>query len=130
MRSTSREELERCGRLRRRLLLAAIFSAMPRRVHSRARRRTIVVDWWIGESDGPMAYYQLVVADGRARCVRRPRRRAAVSIQLEFAPFLKLVSGAASGPELLLAGDLKIDGDPLVASRLPRLFRLPARGAN
>ena len=49
-------------------------------------------------------------------------------VEIEAVHFIRLVTGNASGPKLFLKGDLQLDGDLLLAQRLPRPFR-PARCA-
>lgn len=48
-----------------------------------------------------------------------------VSLIAAPVPFLKLVTGQASGPAMFLKGELKLKGDVMFASQLVSLFRTP-----
>jgi putative sterol carrier protein len=122
----SDERLERlmAGRLGRRIL-RAIFRGAERRFNpQRARDRRAVVEFWIGgRRDGRRDHWQLVIAEGRCEATTSVEREPDLTIEIDGGPFLRLVAGAATGPELLLTERLKLDGDLLLAQRLPRLFR-------
>ena len=40
-------------------------------------------------------------------------------------PFLRLVTGAESGPAMFMTGKIKIKGDLMFASRMTSFFRIP-----
>jgi predicted lipid carrier protein YhbT len=71
--------------------------------------------------------FQLQMRGGRCKVRRRRLETARVLIECDDMPFLKLVAGAASGPDLFMRKRLDIDGDLLFAMRLPALFRVPRR---
>lgn len=127
--SLSDERLARAMRgPQRGFWLAQIFRAMPRQVDSdRARDVEAVIDYRIGgRGDGDHDEWQVVLSAGRCRATRDAHRPATVSLTLDAAPFLKLVTGNATGPELFLTGRLEISGDIALAMRLPTLFRIPS----
>ena len=68
----------------------------------------------------------MVIEDARLSGDRGARRDPDLIDRDRGVPFLRLVTGNAGGPTLFLKGDLKLDGDLLLAPKLPRLFR-PAR---
>jgi putative sterol carrier protein len=122
----SDERLERlmAGRLGRRIL-RAIFRAAERRFNpQRAKDRRAIVEFWIGgRRDGRRDHWQLVIAEGRCAATTSVQRKPDLTIEIDGGPFLRLVAGAATGPELFLKEQLKVDGDLMLAQRLPRLFR-------
>jgi putative sterol carrier protein len=69
----------------------------------------------------------VVIEDGDCRVTEDLERDPDLAIEIDGVSFLKLVTGNAAGPTLFLKGDLKLDGDLLLASKLPRLFRRPRR---
>ena len=108
--------------------LRRIFAAMPRQLDpARAHGVQAVIDYRIrGRRDGGHDRWQAVIADGR--CVTTPDgdRPPDVSLAVDPVPFLKLVSGHATGPELFMTGKLSVDGDLSLAAQLPTLFRIPS----
>jgi putative sterol carrier protein len=63
---------------------------------------------------------------GRAAELHKPpSHEPSVTLKLGAVPFLKLVTGNADGPSLFLSGKLKIEGDLILAARLPGLFEIP-----
>jgi putative sterol carrier protein len=122
----SDERLERlmAGRLGRRIL-RAIFRGAERRFNpQKAKGRRAVVEFWIGgRRDGRRDHWQLVIAEGRCEATTSVQREPDLTIEIDGGPFLRLVAGATTGPQLFLKEQLKVDGDLMLAQRLPRLFR-------
>ena len=129
---SKRERLERAmrGPLRRRMVLATIFGAMPRVVRRRAlEREQVVVGWRItGRRDGDHDARQLVIEDQAAAVLKGEPRQADLTVVLDGVDFLLLATGNASGPTLFVDGQVDIQGDPWLAMRLPRLFALGPGG--
>ena len=115
------------GRSRRRILAAVKRGIELRFNADRAADVQAVIEFWIanGRSDN----WQVVIEDGSCRVTEAlEREQPDLTIEIDGVQFLRLVTGNATGPELFLKGDLKLDGDLLLASRLPRLFRRPRGG--
>jgi putative sterol carrier protein len=94
----------------------------------RAGELEAVVEFWVaGRRDGRSYNWQLVIERGRCRVTDALERDPDLTVEIDGVPFLKLVTGNAAGPVLYLKGDLKLDGDLLLATRLPGLFRRPRR---
>ena len=127
---SSDEQLRRLASgWRRRLILAGILQQMPRRLdRGRASGVHAVANWTITDGAGGRASrFQLRIEDGRCRVIRRPQEPAQATLELDGADFLRLVAGVADGAELFMTGKLRVEGDLMLAARLPALFRFPTR---
>jgi hypothetical protein len=125
------ERLERIMRgWRRQGILRQVFFGMPRALDRDAAGDVrAVVEYRIrGRRDGGLDRYQVRIERGRARARRGGDAEPTVALELDPVPFLHLVSGLATGPELFMRGRLNIDGDLMLATRLPSLFRIPQPG--
>ena len=125
------ERLERAmrGPRRRRAILWALFAAMPRAIRRRAlEREQVVIEWQVtGRRDGGYDARQLVIEDGQALVLSGDKREANLTVIVDGLALLLLATGNASGPNLFVAGDVDIKGDPWLAMRLPRLFAAGGR---
>jgi putative sterol carrier protein len=113
----------------RRAILDGIFWQIPQRLsYRRAAGLNAVIEWQItGRPDGSADTYQLTLADGRAQ-VRRGSREPnpLLTITLDGADFLKLVTGNADPMKSYFAGKIKLAGNIMLGARLQSLFRIPA----
>jgi putative sterol carrier protein len=130
---SSDERLERLmgGRIGRRII-RTVKRAMKQRFNAdRAGDLDVVVEFWItGRRNGRSENWQVVIAEARCEVTEDLQRDPDLIVEIDDVPFLKLVTGNANGPKLFLKGDLKLDGDLLLAQKLPRLFRPPrAKGS-
>ena len=107
----------------RAVVLAQIFRAMDSQLdREKAKDIDAVVHWQVGRAPDR---WQLVIADGRCRASRRLDRDPTLTIALDDAQFLQLVTGMAGGPALWTSGKLKLTGDLMLAARMSDLFRVP-----
>lgn len=113
--------------LRRRVLLAAIFRAMPRVADRRraARVEDAAVEWRVRDGDGGVDIWTVTIADGRCRVRKGGAERPRTRIELGTADLLALAAGHAEGPDLWLDGRVQIDGDVMFAATFAGLFRPP-----
>ncbi len=114
----------------RRVVLDVIFSQMPRRLdRTRAVGVESTVRWCItGRPGGGADTYQLEVAEGRCRVERGTTSNdARVTITLDGAEFLRLVSGSSDPMQAYFAGRLQLSGDIMHAAKLTLLFTVPRR---
>lgn len=111
-----------------RRIIGAVKRAMARRFNpDRAGDLHAVVEIWItGRRDGRSDNWQVVIAEARCHVIEDLDRDPDLIVEIDDVLFLRLVTGNANGPKLFLKGDLKLDGDLLLAQKLPRVFR-PAR---
>jgi putative sterol carrier protein len=112
----------------RAVILEGIFQRMPERLNSRrAAETSALIEWRIGgRPDGGHDVYQVEIEGGSCTVTKgseRPNPR--VTFSLGGGDFLRLISGAASGPMMFLTGKLKIKGDLMFAAGVQSLFVLP-----
>jgi putative sterol carrier protein len=130
IRDSPQSRLERLMRSpARRPILDGIFWQMPQRLsHRRAAGVNAVIEWQITGRPGSGAdTYQLTLVDGQAR-VRRGAHEPTplMTIALDGADFLMLVTGNADPMKSYFAGKIKLTGNVMLGARLQSLFRVPA----
>lgn len=110
------------------VILAEVFRRMPERLdRERAGDLHAVVEWRIlDRPGGGYDRFQVAIQHGTCTVNAQPPDEPRVALTIHPVDFIKLVSGNASGPELLLFGRLEISGDLVLAARLPALFRVPS----
>jgi hypothetical protein len=115
----------------RRAVLEAIFRQMPRYLdRRRAKDVRLRVRWEITRPGaGRPDVYELAIENGRARVSRGTGPAVGgpvdVTIIVDGAKFLRLVSGTADPMRAYLDGDLAGTGDIMAAARMVSLFRMP-----
>lgn len=127
VRDASDEQLAAGLLANRELILAEVFRQMPGNLDGAAAADVdAVVEWRIGgRDDGGHDAWQVTVRDGRARVERGAAAEPDVVFEVGAVDFLRLVAGAVEGPLLFMHGRLRVDGDLVLALRMPQLFRLP-----
>ena len=120
------------GRLRKQVL-DEIFGRMADHVEpSQVGNLDAIVHFKIldrpEEQGGGYDHYEVVFADGACRASDSPEGDPKVTIKVTGVHFLKLAANKASGPVLFLTGNLKLEGDVMLASRLTSFFRIPSAG--
>ncbi len=114
----------------RRPLLDAIFWQMPKQVNSsRVAGLHCSVRWKItGRRDGKTDVYDLELREGRCRTRRGGlEAKPLVTITLDGAEFLRLISGRTDPVQAYFKGRLGLSGDIMFAAKLASLFRIPGR---
>jgi hypothetical protein len=71
--------------------------------------------------------WQVGFADGRCTITAGPEQNANATTTFEPVAFLRFVAGLRSAPELYMSGKLKVEGDLMLAVRVPQRFEFPAR---
>ncbi len=92
---------------------------------ARAKGDSVVHFQIVGREDGGSDDFEVIVRDGKCEVSEDPSEQPRVTLKVEPVPFLKLVSGQASGPELFMSGKLKIEGDLMFAPQIATMFRIP-----
>jgi putative sterol carrier protein len=82
-----------------------------------------------GRADGGTDVYETVIRDKAVTVNKEPTETARITISADGVPFLRLVTGAASGPELFMTGKLKIEGDLIFAAQVTAFFTIPGAPA-
>jgi putative sterol carrier protein len=108
-------------------ILDQVFAQMREHIKSDAAASTdAVVHWKIGgRGDGGEDHYEVVIRGGTCEVNEQPKEEPTVTLTMDGADFLRLVTNNANGPELFMSGKLKIEGDLAFASTLPALFTIP-----
>ena len=128
VRDATDEQLEAGLAANRELILTEIFRQMPANLDAAAAADVnAVVEWRIGgREDGGHDAWQVTLSGGRATVERGPAAEPAVVFDVAGLDFLRLIADAEQGPLLFLHGRLRVEGDLVLAVRMPQLFRLPA----
>lgn len=112
-------------------ILAEVFRQMPARFDGAAAGDlSAVVEWRVlDRPDGGDDRFHLVIEDGTCRLDPEASRQPTVSYSIGPVEFLRLLADPARGPEYFMFGKLRVDGDVVLAARMPAMFRPPVAGA-
>ena len=129
VRDATDEQLAEGLRANRELILGEVFRQMPDNLDAAAAAEIdAVVEWRIRDEDGGHDAWQVALRGGRATVERGSPAEPAAIFEIGGVDFLRLVAGDAEGPFLFMHGRLKVEGDLVLAVRMPQLFRLPSAG--
>jgi hypothetical protein len=130
VRDATDEQLDEGLRSNREIILAEIFRQMPENVDAAAASDVdAVVEWRIGDrEDGGHDVWQVTLRGGRATVERGSPAEPRIVFEIGAVDFVRLVGGAVEGPLLFMHGRLRVEGDLVLAVRMPLLFRLPSAG--
>jgi putative sterol carrier protein len=108
-------------------VLREIFSRMAEHLDpAKAAGQDAVVHFKVpGRPDGGEDHFEAIVRDGKCTVNETPQEQPRVTLAVQPVAFLKLVTNQKSGPELFMAGQLKIDGDLMFAAQVASLFKIP-----
>jgi putative sterol carrier protein len=106
-------------------VLERIFSEMQERFQPERAQGVDADVQWIVRDEGEEHAFAAQIRDGT--CVIEPGRidSPKVTLSMGLAPFAKLVSGQAQGPQLFMTGKLSVSGDLFLAQRLTGFFDRP-----
>jgi putative sterol carrier protein len=106
-------------------VLDRIFSGMEERfVPDRAQGVDAEIQWVVTE-DGTEHPYVTVIRDGSCKITQATTDNPKVALTLDTVTFSKLVTGQAQGPQLFMAGKLKVTGDVMFSARITNFFDTP-----
>ena len=127
VRGASDEQLAAGLAANRELILGEVFRQMPANLDAAAAADIEgVVEWRIGREDGGHDAWHVVLRAGAASVERGAASEPSVVFEIGGVDFLRLVAGDVEGPLLFMHGRLTVEGDLVLALRMPQLFRLPA----
>jgi putative sterol carrier protein len=109
-------------------VLGEVFSRMAEHVEpERIADLDAIIHFRITEAaDGGVDVYEVAIADGACEVREKPAaEEPKVSFEIAPVPFLRLVTGAESGPAMFMTGKIRIKGDLMFASRMTSFFRIP-----
>lgn len=85
-----------------------------------------VVHWRIGgRPDGGEDQYEVVIRERRCAASQGFSVDPRVALTIDAVDFVRLVTGSAAGPQLFMAGKLRVEGDMAFAAGIAGLFRIP-----
>jgi hypothetical protein len=127
VRDATEEQLAAGLRANRELILSEVFRQMPGNLDPAAAADVdTVVEWRVGgRDDGGHDTWQVAIRGGRATVERGAPAEPSVVFEVGAVDFLRVVAGAVEGPLLFMHGRLRVEGDLVLAVRMPQLFRLP-----
>jgi len=109
-------------------VLGEVFSRMAEHVEpERIADLDAIIHFRITEApDGGVDIYEVEIRDGTCEVREEPTTEdPKVSFEIAPVPFLRLVTGAESGPAMFMTGKIKIKGDLMFASQMTSFFRIP-----
>lgn len=112
----------------RKRVLDEVFRRMEQHfLRDRGARVTAVVHWRLTGGAGIGGYdrYETIIENGTCVVNSVKTRFPRVTITLNPADFLRLITGNASAPVLFMTGGLRVKGDLAFAAGLTGLFLLP-----
>jgi hypothetical protein len=120
------ERLEAIDGIRARVLVAAIFRAMPRQFSRRAAGTVrAVIEWRVREPDGGASVHTIIIRDRRCKIRAGALADPDLVIETSLADLLRLAAGVDKGPVLFATGRMKLRGDAGLALRLSMMFLVP-----
>jgi putative sterol carrier protein len=106
-------------------VLDRIFSGMQQRfVPAKAQGVDAAIQFVVTD-DGTEHPYQVLVKDGSCTAGRGRADDPKTAIITDVVSFAKLVAGQAQGPQLFMAGKLKVSGDLMFSQRVMTFFDQP-----
>ena len=75
--------------------------------------------------EGETHSYVVSIHDGSCKTQRGSVESPKVKLTSGLVPFIKLVTGEAQGPQLFMAGKLKVSGDLMFSTRIMSFFDQP-----
>jgi hypothetical protein len=109
-------------------IMSSIFAAMPAQLLPEHSAGVDVLAEWriLRDHNGTTDRWQVMIRDGRCTVRRDGTLSPDVTYTLSAIDFLKLAAGTVDGPQLFAFGSLQIDGDIVLAARMPSLFNAPS----
>src|SRR3954447_17090581 len=128
VRGASDEDLAAGLRANREVILAGIFEAMPATfLAEHAAGLEAVAEWRVRiEGEDAPERWQVRMASGTCSVQRGGEAAPDVIYELGGVDFLRLVSGQVDGPQLFVTGRIRVEGDLMLAARMPALFKPPS----
>jgi putative sterol carrier protein len=109
-------------------VLGEVFRRMAEHVeHDRIADLDAIVHFRITDAPGGgVDVYEVAIEDGACEVrTEATTEEPKVSFEIDPVSFLRLVTGAESGPAMFMTGRIKIKGDLMFASRMTSFFRIP-----
>lgn len=106
-------------------VLERIFTGMKERfVPDKAQDVDAEIQWVITD-DGAEHPYLTIIHGGRCEVKKERSDRPRAALTTDIVSFAKLITGRAQGPQLFMAGNLKVAGDLMFSARITSFFATP-----
>lgn len=106
-------------------VLDRIFQGMQERfAPDKAQGVDADIQWTVSD-EGTDHSYVTAIHNGTCEVNKGTAESPKVTLQTGLAPFVKLVTGQAQGPQLFMAGKLKVQGDVMFSARITTFFEQP-----
>ncbi len=107
-------------------VLQQIFEAMPMAfVPDKAQGVTADIQYDI-QLNGDVKQWTVHVADGKCTTEEGASSDPRITLALGLTNFVRLIFNQAQGPQLFMAGQLKLQGDMMFAMQMQTFFQRPA----
>ena len=103
-------------------VLDGVFEGMPERFAPEKASGVDAQVQWLVSDGGEEHPYAVTVADGTCTTERARVESPRVTLSTDVVSFARLMTGKAQGPQLYMAGKLKIQGDLMLAQRMTTFF--------
>ncbi len=107
-------------------VLDRIFAGMQESFKPDAAKGQNFALGFVITDEGTQHPYQVRIADGTCVAERGLPEDARSTISTDVVSFAKLVAGKAQGPQLFMAGRLKVSGDLMFSAQIMNLFDRPS----
>jgi putative sterol carrier protein len=107
-------------------VLDQIFDGMQQRFKADAAGDTNATFQFVVTDEGNEYPYAIDIANGSCSVAKEKKTDARTTITTDLVSFTRLISGQAQGPQLFMAGKLKVAGDIFFSQNVTKFFDQPA----
>jgi putative sterol carrier protein len=106
-------------------VLDRIFEGMRERFLPERAQDVDAQIQWIVTDDGDEHHYVTTIRDRRCELDKKRVEQPKAALTTDIVSFVKLITGKAQGPQLFMAGKLKVAGDLMFSQRITSFFDRP-----
>ena len=107
-------------------VLDQIFEGMEQRFKPEAAGDTNATIQFVVTDEGSEFPYAVNIANGACDVAKEKKTDARTTVTTDLVSFTRLISGQAQGPQLFMAGKLKVAGDIFFSQNITKFFDQPA----
>ncbi len=107
-------------------VLERIFAGMGERFAPQKAQGVEADIRWTVTDEGEEHDYVTSIRGGRCEVRRGTIEDPKVGLKTDIVSFLRLLTGQAQGPQLFMAGKLKVSGDLMFSQRITSFFEMPS----
>lgn len=106
-------------------VLDRIFAGMKERFVAEKAQDVDAQIQWVITDEGNEHGFVTTIRDRRCEVEKQRIDRPTVALTTDLVSFAKLITGRAQGPQLFMAGKLKVAGDLMFSQRITSFFETP-----